>query len=1192
MAAINKIFNGRLNLDDSAFFVEKGDFIAAFNITSDQIIGQHDLVRSNIRSNRFVAFNLPLGSKKVIGAFPDTLRNAVYYFIYNSDGFHTIAYYNNETRTITKIFQNKTDSNGVDILPLDVNSKINHINVLHRDEGDLLMWTDGNIFPCKINIQRFLAGSYTYIKQSFIELAKRPPLTPPACIYGSDSSRNANSLRKKLFQFTYRFKYDDFEKTTFSSYSKIPLPAGFYTSDNDIDNQKNNFITITVETGDENVTDIEIAMRNNINDAWGDFVLIITLNKAQLGIPDNVTYDYVFYNDSLYPPLDSAEVLPLFDWVPQKAKSQCMPNGNVIVFGAITENYNNYPVDQLDITLTAANVDNDPPDPDPAQLQVFDSGSTPDGTLWHVIVTGTVNTGSVYTIVFNTTVFGIITIQYAAQIGDTINDVANGLYTASIPYGGTNYSANEFDISIDFGSSLLSATVTGGAGGGGTVSTEKTWLWDANYIFGLVYVDEQNRDMPGVTTFASGTTSDTDFVVTTPSFSQSGGNPQTPVISATINHLPPTGAVKYYWVRRRQTYGTFLFYETCDYQSDTDFLYFCLANIDQYKTDNSQFIYGTAPITSESRIKIVAGITTSAFNGDVWTQDYEILGTVTRTLSGGSSPANDVAFIKVAKPAAAISPAYTANMLVMVYTPAANPTSAADSVYYEWGEAYDIYELHSANYSTLVGAFIIGEIIVGGTSGARGTVRYDSASSLMEVEAISGTFVVGETITGVTSLATATLTYYNTTAIKYHKGEDQDQTAGQPASFTFTEGDVYYHPRTMYNELTATPYTGDTVSVMDANFSDFFQSGVNDNGRAQAIEINAKQQYFPTLVRFSQAYQNNTNINGLNRFYFEDFDEYNRDYGDILKLDTYASYMKVGQRYRIGNVPVFLQIIKDQSGNDNLAISDRLLNQIVYYQGDYGVGNSPESWARNNFAVYFCDTNRGVVCRLSQDGITPISILYKINSWATEKLPLRNGNSKVYGVFNAQVNRYEFAMEATTTDPAFTMAFDELNNAFEGERGYQPDFWCCLGTLLVSFKEGQLWTHDHPSSYNNFYGIPYESYITAVFNEGAMERKVFTNVSEATNKIWDCPEISTNIESTPGVKQSSNLIIDDFSIIEDEPNAAFLGDENSPGGLINGDSLRGYYLIVKFRIDASRASDLSFLSTIKVRAIDSPLNIR
>jgi len=173
--------------------------------------------------------------------------------------------------------------------------------------------------------------------------------------------------------------------------------------------------------------------------------------------------------------------------------------------------------------------------------------------------------------------------------------------------------------------------------------------------------------------------------------------------------------------------------------------------------------------------------------------------------------------------------------------------------------------------------------------------------------------------------------------------------------------------------------------------------------------------------------------------------------------------------------------------------------------------------------------------------------------------------------------------------PAYTMAFDEANNAFEGERSYQPENWCCLGTLLVSFKNGQCWTHDS-SVYNNFYGIQYESSITGVFNENPLDKKTFMGIMEVSNAIWDCPAITTNIPSTNTVQQS-NLISQDFALIEGQYNATFLRDINSPGGLINGDSLKGVYMIIQFRAQASIANVYTYLGLLKMRFTDSPLNI-
>lgn len=1266
---INRAFNGKLNLDAAAYRMPPSDYIDALNITKDAQLGSNDRVVSNIVGNRLVDYTLPDGINKEIGRKEDIVRNRIYYMIWNSNDFHLILYYDKTNDEIIKLLANLTDTDGIDILQFNPSWRINHIDIIYRDEGDLISFTDGYTSPKEIN-ETFLAnGTYPIVKLQFIEKAKRPPLTSPLCVYGSDTNRNANALRRKLFQFSYYWGYDNFEESTFSTYSKIPLPIGYYGSDNDIDNTSNNFISITVDTGDENVRKIFIAMRNNIGDAWGDFVQIAAVDKDDLGIPDNSTYGFLFYNDNVYPPIttggvqytDGVQTIQLFDWCPRTAFTQCLPNGNVINYGAITEGYNNYPQNLLDVTITAENVTNIPPDSDPPAINYSQLG-----TLYTFTVSGEVPVGTVYTI--RAVIGGIppltqITLaQYTALPGDTIDDVALGLFTytsVNHPAYAGGIVANVITYIMPSNSFVIIHIDTGG-GSGSEISTEKTWLWDANYIYGIVYVDEQNRDMPGVTTYANPTNVDNDFLVTTPSFSLDGTSVQTPVINAEINHLPPVGAVRYYWVRRRLTYGTFMMYETCDFLNDPDsdgFLYFCLANIEAYKAANSQFIYGTAPISDESRIKIIAAIASSDYNGTLYTEDYQILSTVLKQPTSGG---DDVSFIKVKKPDGSLSNPYTANMLVMIYTPALNPTTLADSGFWEWGEGYDIYELSGVNY---------------------------------------------------------------------HRGMNQDQTSLQPATFTWAEGDVYFHQRTMYNEVPSTSANQDTVDIMDANFSDFFDSSVNDNGRAQVIEVNAKETYYPTLDRFSREFQSGTTINQTNRFFFENLDEYDRSFGDIRKMYIEGRCMYVIQKFDIGVVPILTQIVRDVSGNPLEANSDRLLNKITYpYVGKIGIGDVPESFAADKYAKYGVDSNKGVAWRLSVDGIIVLSVLYQCNSFFVDKLAaykkdLNNGNpnpdgiytgdATVCGVFDSFTNKYIIALEeinryagtnslvyylfdialddilffpaitpennitievlmsATNGDeqtltydipdgistvtlranlvaainatvgtlfsavifddlilpqtpplpdvPLYgvrvsdiagfgvtltvtltgrlifhqdpeTIAFLETRDAsegFESMYSYHPEGMASLNNLLVSFKDGELWKHDNPV-YCNFYGVQYDSFVTGVFNDNPLAKKTFVALMSTANRVWACPEIETQLMSYGTTPQESELITEDFDIMEGQYYAAFKQDSNSIGGLIEGDNLKGNYIVVKFIVED--ASDFVYLNTVSVHYINSALN--
>src|SRR5678809_1186036 len=87
MSIINRVFNGKLNLDVQNYRIPQGDYVDALNITRDSPGEGQDIVVTNIVGNVSVAYSLPSGTNKVIGKFPDKIRNRVYYSVWNSNDF-------------------------------------------------------------------------------------------------------------------------------------------------------------------------------------------------------------------------------------------------------------------------------------------------------------------------------------------------------------------------------------------------------------------------------------------------------------------------------------------------------------------------------------------------------------------------------------------------------------------------------------------------------------------------------------------------------------------------------------------------------------------------------------------------------------------------------------------------------------------------------------------------------------------------------------------------------------------------------------------------------------------------------------------------------------------------------------------------------------------------------------------------
>jgi hypothetical protein len=95
---------------------------------------------------------------------------------------------------------------------------------------------------------------------------------------------------------------------------------------------------------------------------------------------------------------------------------------------------------------------------------------------------------------------------------------------------------------------------------------------------------------------------------------------------------------------------------------------------------------------------------------------------------------------------------------------------------------------------------------------------------------------------------------------------------------------------------------------------------------------------------------------------------------------------------------------------------------------------------------------------------------------------------------------------------------------------------------------------------------------------------------ETGNTIWECPIIYTQMDSYGTTKQESELIEADFQTLESEFHASFLRDSNSQGGLVEGDTLKGGYIVIRF--EKTNADSFVYLNSATTKFINSPLNNR
>src|SRR3990172_2991933 len=334
-----RIFTTGMNDDDEERIIPPSSYRFALNIRSMSSDGQNIGAIENVKGNTLVTYALPSGTgiiNKVIGSYDDKTRNKVYYFVFNSLQQHSTLEYTVSANTIVKVLQNS-------VLKLDKNFLITGINVVELDKDNhLLYWTDNNVEPRKINIEKaklhsqgnFTLGYASPFLEHFIFRIKAPQPCEPSCKYGDDATKNINLLDKKLFQFKVQYVYDDFEKSATSPISTVPFPV--LICGNNPTDSVNNKIDITVQTGSSIVKRILILAREGNE---GDFFEIADLDKTLLKIASDTQFIHSFYNEKIYNTIEINESIKLFDSVPLKSQAQELIEGIRIADGNVLEGF-------------------------------------------------------------------------------------------------------------------------------------------------------------------------------------------------------------------------------------------------------------------------------------------------------------------------------------------------------------------------------------------------------------------------------------------------------------------------------------------------------------------------------------------------------------------------------------------------------------------------------------------------------------------------------------------------------------------------------------------------------------------------------------------------------------------------------------------------------------------------------------
>lgn len=300
---------------------------------------------------------------------------------------------------------------------------------------------------------------------------------------------------------------------------------------------------------------------------------------------------------------------------------------------------------------------------------------------------------------------------------------------------------------------------------------------------------------------------------------------------------------------------------------------------------------------------------------------------------------------------------------------------------------------------------------------------------------------------------------------------------------------------------------------------EFNANSIDTGTRVSSI---SKEEYKETIrtedVSWTDVYSNDGTFNGLSssNLSLANFITLDRENGSIQKIYNKNGNLMILQEDGIGRIPYNKNIIYDTQGGSVVGISTNILNKESYFSydaGKHGISKEPESFVSDGFRDYFTDKQRGVLIRLSTDGVTPISQNFYQNEFSS--LMIANKDNKLLGGFD--VKHQEYLLHVPSENKS--LSFKELSKGFPNKFTFEPDFMLSANNELYCWKNGVMYKMNSTENYNNFFGEQYESKIKFVVNHEFGFEKIFKAMGLYSNKAW-LANLQTSLSSRQIPKSS------------------------------------------------------------------------
>jgi hypothetical protein len=423
--------------------------------------------------------------------------------------------------------------------------------------------------------------------------------------------------------------------------------------------------------------------------------------------------------------------------------------------------------------------------------------------------------------------------------------------------------------------------------------------------------------------------------------------------------------------------------------------------------------------------------------------------------------------------------------------------------------------------------------VVGDFSNSQGyyLYQYFPSGELAQVEQIETAVYNEGTNTTVLTVDTVILT-----ATTFVIGYDQSTL---PALCNM-EGDIYLRQRYRATNIGINGWKYIRLWELDPDYSDYFASRTWSRGRIGFSNINTKRKKLNSTAVHSNSFIDQSNINRLNQFEYQNRVSISEEYGSINRVIINGFTLMCLQDRKNTSVYLGANMINDASGQSNLVTSSAIFGNTRAREEDWGTVHG-ESVHHTPAGVCYYDYLNGQFVIATNNGQEAISgSKYKFNRYATELTAGTTFNSRVVAVYDDLNKEVVWYFNDRSEAVVFSLKKMRWTTAFE----YVVDFMFEYGNRYFALKEGQLYEMNKGDELE-FFGEQQTAYLKFVSAKDANLNKRYETIALKTNGLWSMTNLTVPQSNSYG-EMNSYLPKNLFKIKEGFLFSQFRRDINSP----------------------------------------------